>query len=123
MDGSRQPGRLAGRGWGYPLVATTQRRHARLTKRRFPPLAQDGSETADVNTLHINADGRFFVSGGSDKKVVLWNYDEGSRYYEGMGHSGSICRVKISPDEKRIISVGTEGGIYVWKIPPDYAGK
>ncbi|KAL1525886.1 hypothetical protein AB1Y20_020714 [Prymnesium parvum] len=83
----------------------------------------DGSEPADVNTLHINADGRFFVSGGADKKVVLWNYDEGSAYYEGMGHSGSVCRVRISPDEKRIISVGTEGGIYVWKIPPDYAGK
>jgi len=81
----------------------------------------DGSETADVNTLHINADGRFFVSGGADKKVVLWNYDEGSRYYEGLGHSGSICRVRISPDEKRIISVGTEGGIYVWKVPPDFS--
>lgn len=54
---------------------------------------------------------------------MLWNYDEGSRYYEGMGHSGSVSRVRISPDEKRVISVGTEGGIYVWKIPPDYAGQ
>ena len=25
----------------------------------------------------------FFVSGGADKKVKLWNYDEGSQYYEG----------------------------------------
>ena len=29
----------------------------------------DGSETADVNTLSINADGKFFVSGGADKTV------------------------------------------------------
>jgi len=81
----------------------------------------DGSEEADVNALHINSDGRFFVSGSSCKKVVLWNYDEGSKYYEGIGHSGAVNRVRISPDEKRIISVGTEGGIYVWKVPPDFS--
>jgi len=80
----------------------------------------DGSETADVNSLHINADGRFFVSGGADKKVNLWNYDEGSKYFEGLGHSGAVNAVRISPDEQRIISVGTEGGIYVWKIPESF---
>jgi len=29
--------------------------------------------------------------------------------------------VRISPDEQRIISVGTEGGIYVWKMPASFA--
>jgi len=81
----------------------------------------DGSETADVNSLHVNANGHFFVSGGADKKVNLWNYDEGSKYYEGVGHSGTINTVRISPDEKRIITVGTEGGIFVWKIPDSFA--
>jgi len=81
----------------------------------------DGSESADVNSLHVNSDGRFFVSGGADKKVVLWNYDEGSKYYEGQGHSGAICKVRISPDEQRIISVGTEGGIFIWRVPNDFA--
>ena len=27
----------------------------------------DGSESADVNSLHVNSDGRFFVSGGGAK--------------------------------------------------------
>ena len=80
----------------------------------------DGSDSADVNSLHVNSDGRFFVSGGADKKVVLWNYDEGSKYYEGQGHSGAICKVRISPDEKRIISVGTEGGIFIWRVPDEF---
>merc|ERR1712151_475604 len=43
----------------------------------------DGSEVAEVNTLHINKSGKYFVSGGADRKVLLWNYDEGSKYYEG----------------------------------------
>ena len=81
----------------------------------------DGSDAADVNSLHVNHDGRFFVSGGADKKVNLWNYDEGSKYYVGEGHSGSVCKVRISPDEQRIISVGTEGGIFIWKVPGDFA--
>jgi len=82
----------------------------------------DGSDSADVNSLHVNHDGKFFVSGGSDKQVNLWNYDEGSKYYVGEGHSGSVVKVRISPDEKRIISVGTEGGIFIWTVPPDFAG-
>merc|ERR1719198_984994 len=77
----------------------------------------DGSDSADVNSLHVSQDGSFFVSGGADKRVNVWNYDEGSRYYVGEGHSGSVCKVRISPDEKRIISVGTEGGIFLWKVP------
>ena len=80
----------------------------------------DGSDTADVNSLHVNADGKFFISGGADKKVNLWNYDEGSLYYTGEGHSGAINKVKISPDEERIISVGAEGGIFIWKVPEDF---
>lgn len=79
----------------------------------------DGSEMADVNSLHANCDGHFFVSGGADKKVNLWNYDEGSKYYEGIGHSGSVSKVRISPNEMRVISVGSEGGIYVWSIPSE----
>jgi len=78
----------------------------------------DGSDSADVNSLHVNSDGKFFVSGGADKKVNVWNYDEGSKYYVGDGHSGSVSKVRISPDEERIISVGTEGGIFLWKVPP-----
>jgi len=81
----------------------------------------DGSDSADVNSLHVNGDGRFFVSGGADKKVNLWSYDEGSKYYVGEGHSGSVCKVRISPDETRIISVGTEGGIFLWAVPQDFA--
>jgi len=82
----------------------------------------DGSESADVNCLHVNSDGRFFVSGGADKKLNLWNYDEGSKYYVGEGHSGAITMSRISPDEQKIISVGTEGGIFIWKVPSDFAG-
>ena len=30
-------------------------------------------------------------------------------------------QVRISPDEQRIISVGTEGGIFIWRVPHEFA--
>ena len=77
-----------------------------------------GSETGPVTALHISASGEYFVSGSDDKLVKLWNYDEGSQYYEGVGHSSSVNKVRFSPDGQRIVSTGSEGGIFVWKTPP-----
>ena len=64
----------------------------------------DGSESGEINALAISKEGEHFVSGGEDKKIKVWNYDEGICYHSGVGHSGSIskviknlisCRVKI----------------------------
>jgi hypothetical protein len=30
--------------------------------------------------------------------VKLWDYDEGICYYQGIGHSGDITKIVISPD-------------------------
>jgi WD40 repeat protein len=37
----------------------------------------DGS-TEEIRTLAIDPDGKLFVSGGVDKLVKLWDYDEGT---------------------------------------------
>eukprot|EP00310_Coccolithus_braarudii_P018229 CAMPEP_0183342750 /NCGR_PEP_ID=MMETSP0164_2-20130417/8811_1 /TAXON_ID=221442 /ORGANISM="Coccolithus pelagicus ssp braarudi, Strain PLY182g" /LENGTH=69 /DNA_ID=CAMNT_0025513439 /DNA_START=60 /DNA_END=265 /DNA_ORIENTATION=- len=61
----------------------------------------DGSDVAEVNTLAISgSDEPLFVSGGADKKVCVWNYDEGAKHYEGEAHSGAVNKVVISPDER-----------------------
>jgi WD40 repeat protein len=54
----------------------------------------------------LTATGQHFISGGQDGLLRIYNYDEGMCYYEGEGHSGSINKVKISPDQQTIISVG-----------------
>lgn len=77
----------------------------------------DGSEDGEVNALAITKEGEHFISGGEDKLVKLWGYDEGLLYYKGVGHSGGITRIAISPDQKLIISVGSEGAIFMWKMP------
>ena len=67
--------------------------------------------------MDIEPDGVQFVSGGMDKLIKVWDYDEGIPCAEGIGHSGRVQRLKISPDQSRIVSVGSEGGIFIWTMP------
>lgn len=59
------------------------------------------------------------MTGGQDGLLRIWNYDEGVCYYEGEGHSGSITKIRLSPDQKTIVSVGNEGAIFFWGTPSD----
>jgi WD40 repeat protein len=53
----------------------------------------EGSLSAEMLALDIGPDGEGFVSGGGDREVKLWNYDEGHCYFVGLGHSAGITRV------------------------------
>lgn len=55
----------------------------------------DGSQSGELNALAIMQEGEHFISGGEDKVVRLWDYDEGISYYSGVGHSGGITKVRI----------------------------
>ena len=72
--------------------------------------------------MSTQASGDLFVSGGADKIVKVWSYDDGIAALKGVGHSGAINRVKISPDQQTIISVGSEGAIMMWRCPPSVSG-
>jgi WD40 repeat protein len=76
----------------------------------------DGS-TEEIMALDIGRDGTLFTSGGHDTLVRLWLYEEGINVAVGRGHSKYISRLKISPDQRRIVSVGAEGGIFMWEMP------
>lgn len=81
----------------------------------------EGSRTKEMNTISISADGDVFASGGSDKLVKLWNYDEGLCYFVGTGHSAPVLKVKFSPDQRKLVSVSEEGtracmSVAVWVL-------
>ena len=76
----------------------------------------DGGD-AEMTTLDVEPEGTFFVSGSADKTVKAWHYDDGIAHAVGSGHSGTINGVKISPDQKSIVSVGSEGAIFIWNMP------
>ena len=62
----------------------------------------DGSDSGEINALAITKAGEHFISGGEDKKIKLWDYDEGINYYAGLGHSGNITRVSSKYNEYNV---------------------
>lgn len=84
----------------------------------------DGSLDGEVNSLSIFKylliwfrSGEYYISGGEDKELKIWHYDEGECKYLGFGHSSSISKVLISPNQEFIISVGIDGSIFFWETP------
>ena len=43
--------------------------------------------------------------------------------YVGVGHSGTINSAVIAPDQTFIVSVGEEGAIFIWSMPPEICEK
>jgi len=75
-----------------------------------------GSKTAELNALSIAPCGSFFATGGNDRILKVWDYDRGDCVAVGLAHSCAITKVKISPDGRRIVSVGDEGVVMIWKV-------
>lgn len=77
----------------------------------------DGSLTSAMTALDIDADGEYFVTGSEDKSLKVWHYDDGLAVAVGRGHSSTVNKVRISPDNKHLVSVGAEGALMVWALP------
>lgn len=82
----------------------------------------DGSDSGELNALAIFGAGEHFISSGNDKVVKLWDYDEGICYHRGIGHSGEVTKIAISPNQRFIVTAGTEGAIFIWNTPQSVVG-
>lgn len=76
----------------------------------------DGGD-GPMTSVDIEENGEFFVSGSDDKILKVWHYDDGIPVAIGRGHSGKIKAVRISPDQRQIVSVGSTGEIIFWEMP------
>eukprot|EP00762_Andalucia_godoyi_P002084 ANDGO_02593.mRNA.1 Cilia- and flagella-associated protein 52 len=70
----------------------------------------------EASTVSLSHDNRFFATGGTDQVVRLWDTRTGRVLNEGPGHSGTICRVRFSPDDRQLVSVGSDGCMFVWNV-------
>ncbi|KAJ3417382.1 Cilia- and flagella-associated protein 52 [Chytridiales sp. JEL 0842] len=76
----------------------------------------EASQSDTINGLDITSNGKYFVIGGSDKLVKVYRYEEGDVAYVGIGHSTDIMQVKISPDQRHIVSVSADGAVFSWNF-------
>nr|XP_046167267.1 cilia- and flagella-associated protein 52-like [Oncorhynchus gorbuscha] len=77
----------------------------------------EGSLSGAINGMHISQDGQHLVTGGDEKLVKVWDYSEGELTHVAFGHSGSITSVKISTNNRSMVSASVDGAVLRWRYP------
>lgn len=66
--------------------------------------------------MELSHDNSVFAVGGTDETVNLFEYKTMKPLSVGEGHSGIVNQLKFSPDDKQLVSVGTDGCVLVWNL-------
>jgi WD40 repeat protein len=74
------------------------------------------SKTFEPTCIAISHNNRYFAVGGTDQRVNFYDVDSGKKIAICVGHSGTINKIKFSPDDKQLVSVGEDGSVFVWNI-------
>lgn len=76
-------------------------------------ILRDG-HTAAVRRAVFSPDGRFLVSAGEDKQVIVWDFERRERLATFNDHTDWIAAVAFSPDGKRFATAGYDRTVIVW---------
>ncbi len=90
---------------------------ADISIRRFEVAQPDGKPDVEVLSLTYSPDGRWWLSGGSDGRVLLWDAESREVVSSWEGHSSGILSVRFSPDGTRVLTVGRDAFGLVREFP------
>lgn len=67
-----------------------------------------------INTIDFHPQKNFLISGGADKKVILWDLNQQKKIYESEVHSGQIESIRFSENGDRYATASKDKTIKVW---------
>ncbi|KLO19716.1 WD40 repeat-like protein [Schizopora paradoxa] len=89
---------------------------------RFIPRAPLQEHFGAIQTLASSPNGARFVSGSSDRSLIIWDTNEGKALHWLYGHYGSVCSVAWSIDERFIVSGSDDSTVRVWSSKGESLG-
>ena len=69
-----------------------------------------------VRTGAFSPDQRFFLTGGNDAVLRIWNVETGQCLRELKGHAREVTAAEFSSNGRFIISAGMEGSVMIWEL-------
>lgn len=76
----------------------------------------EGSDKSPLLCLAVHPNGNTIATGAADKLVKLWNYDQGTCFAVGQGHTGEVTRCAFSPDGTMLVTADTYGTLMFWDL-------
>ncbi|KAI7734185.1 hypothetical protein M8C21_031084 [Ambrosia artemisiifolia] len=78
---------------------------------------KQGGDFGDPNKVCIDPSCSYVVCSYSDRSICMHDIASGEMVARAMGHSEAINGIIFLPDCKHMVSAGSDGCIFVWKVP------
>ena len=103
--------------------AFTGKKMRHWSPKDFPPRAQqvgavDAQSEVELYKFNLDPTGTFAATAAFDKQVRVYDFLSGECLACVSGHADLVTGVSFSKDARRLISVGADGCIFVWRLPP-----
>ncbi len=94
-----------------------------VSHKTHKPAATLAAHKGAVNVVTFNSDGNYCMTGGDDRRVVLWNphrvSEDGSPpapIKEYLGHNQRVLDVAVASDNASFASCGGDRAVFVWDV-------
>jgi WD40 repeat protein len=81
-----------------------------------PVLTLDCGRRMKFTCISLSASSRFVAVGCEDCCVRIWDLLAREIVAVCRGHSGNIAQLAWAPDDKQVVSVGTDSAVCVWNF-------
>jgi len=101
------------------IYSATSGKHVRCYSADLEPAADAGkgaSGSSELYKLAICPGGMYTATCSFDKWIRLFDFYSGACIAQVAGHAELVTGLKFTPDGKRLISIGGDGCIFVWKL-------
>jgi len=90
-----------------------------LSNGKFIRSYKSKDDSGELNVVKLDPAGTFLGTGSNDKSLRVFDFYSGDCIANAAGHSEPITGLAFTNDCKRLISVGWDGCMFVWRLAPE----
>ena len=74
-----------------------------------------------INAVTFHRDNRFLITGDNNGKISIWNWKEKSHCFScSPDHSSGVSTLELSPGGSRLVTVSSDGTVFLWNADGVY---